>query len=86
MNSHGNPDLRHSAHGHRPEHLVFFLCKVNDHVKIARLLQRASNTYFLHRSQARLTLVLSLSSLLLFAGGSLEPASGGDVAAPLSGT
>jgi hypothetical protein len=28
VNSQGSPDLKHSAHGHRPLHLVFFLFNV----------------------------------------------------------
>jgi hypothetical protein len=43
-----------------------------------------AETHFLHRSHARLTLVLSFSSLRLFAGLSPTPASGVSVAAPLS--
>jgi hypothetical protein len=30
VNSQGSPDLRHSVHGHRPEHLVFFLCYISN--------------------------------------------------------
>jgi hypothetical protein len=29
VNSHGKPDLRHNAQGHRPEHLVFFLSHIS---------------------------------------------------------
>ncbi|OAL43902.1 hypothetical protein IQ07DRAFT_258845 [Pyrenochaeta sp. DS3sAY3a] len=47
----------------------------------------SSTTYFLQRSQALLTLLLSFSSLRLFAGGdlsSVELASGGDSPIPFS--
>jgi hypothetical protein len=95
VNSHGSPDLRQRVHGHRPEHLVFFLCNVSSCQNVNFLSRGGEglevlanvtpcNTHFLHRSHALLTLDLSFSSRRLFAGGSLEPASGGEVAAPLS--